>query len=32
MKERDDVPVARAIEALELIGHPGELDGIGGDV
>ena len=32
MKERDDVMIARAIEMLELIGHPRELDRVGRDV
>ena len=32
MKEGDDEPVARAIEVLELIRHPGELERIGGEI
>ena len=32
MKERHHVAIARAVEVLELIGGPGELNGIGRDV
>src|SRR5829696_7164820 len=32
VEEGDDVAVAIAVQTIELIAHPGELEGIGGNV